>query len=550
MKKLRPILLISALVIASFGSYRFSGDLFEITKNLEVFNSLYRELNIYYVDETNPGELVTEGIDAMLKSLDPYTVYIPESRIEEFKFMTTGQYGGIGAMVRVIDEKVVITEPYDGFPAYKAGLKAGDIVIEVDGKDLTDFDQEKITYILKGEAGSKVQMKILRPGKEEPMDVELIREDIKVPDVPYYGMLDAQTGYIKLTSFTKTAHKEFASAFKDLKGQGMKQLVFDLRGNGGGLLVEAINIVNMFVPKGQLIVETKGKVQDWDKTYHALNEPTDLEIPLVILVDNGSASASEIVAGSLQDVDRAVVVGQTTFGKGLVQQTRDLYYNSLLKVTVAKYYIPSGRCIQKLDYSHRSQNGEVTEVPDSLLTVFTTKNGREVLDGRGIMPDVNVEVPDFSKVTFELYRQNMIFNWATLYNQKHDSIPPANKFRLSDAEYEEFSDWVAKQDFSYKTNTELMYNDLIESTKEDKCYDEIKQDLEHLIVMIEEGKANDLNKFKGEIAELLDNEIVSRYYYQRGRVENVLSSDPYLLKSKSILNSDVYAGILNGEKME
>ena len=390
MKSIKKNLVIGGLILVGFGWFGFSTDLFEITKNLEVFNSLYRELNIYYVDDTDPGELVTTGIDAMLKSLDPYTVYIPESRIEDFRFMTTGEYGGIGAMVRLIDGNVVITEPYDGFAAQKTGLMAGDIVIEVDGKDITGIDQEKITTILKGQSGTEVKLKINRPGVDQPLDFTLIREDIKVPDIPYFSKIDEATGYIKLSSFTKTAYKNFSASYKELKDDGMSRLIIDLRGNGGGLLHQAVNIVNMFVPKGQLIVETRGKLNDWDKSYSALNEPVDLEIPLIVLVDTTSASASEIVAGALQDVDRAVIIGETTYGKGLVQQTRELYYNSMLKVTVAKYYIPSGRCIQKLDYSHRNGNGKAEEVPDSLLNYFETANGRKVIDGRGIIPDIKL----------------------------------------------------------------------------------------------------------------------------------------------------------------
>jgi len=534
------------MAIAGFSWYGFSNDLFEITKNLELFNSLYRDVNIYYVDETNPGELVTTGIDAMLKSLDPYTVYIPESRIEDFRFMTTGQYGGIGAMVRVIDDKVTITEPYDGFPVQKAGLMAGDVVIKVDEKPIDKIDDDKVTTILKGQAGTEVKLTIKRQGLDKPMDVVLIREDIKVPDVPFYAMLDDSTGYIILSSFTRTAYKSVYSAYKELKEQGMERLIFDLRGNGGGLLYEAVNIVNMFVPKGQLIVETKGKVKDWDKSYKALNQPTDLSIPVIVLVNRNSASASEIVSGSLQDIDRAVIVGETTYGKGLVQQTRDLYYNSMLKVTVAKYYIPSGRCIQKLDYAHRDDEGDVEEVPDSLLNYFETLNGRKVIDGRGIIPDVKVKIPEYSRIAYKLMENNLIFDYVTIYRSKHDSIAPAGEFSLSDEEYDDFRNWLNNQDFSYQTNTEMTYNELIKSTKEDKCYDDIVSDLEHLKLLIEEGKQSDLDKFRPEIQQLLNNEIVSRYYYQKGRIENVISSDPYINKALLLFSSKQYNKILKG----
>ncbi len=547
MNKIKRKIITSAIVIASFIWFGFAVDLFEITKNLEVFNSLYKELNIAYVDDTDPGDLMTVGIDAMLKSLDPYTTYIPESRMEDFRFMTTGQYGGIGSMIRKVDNNIVIAEPYEGFPAQKAGLMAGDIIIKVDSREISGMDQEEITTILKGESGTDVNIIIIRPGKNDTLLFNLKREEIKVPDVPYYAIINDSTGYIKLNSFTQTAYKEVYSAYKDLQSKGMNKLIFDLRGNGGGLLRESINIVNMFVPKGELIVETKGKNPDWDKEYKALNQPIDLNQPVIVLVDGGSASASEIVSGALQDLDRAVILGDTTYGKGLVQQTRELDYNAKLKVTVAKYYIPSGRSIQKLNYSNRNAEGLVEEVPDSLLHPYYTSNSRPVINGRGIIPDVEVKLPEFSKVAYALYVGNYIFNYATLYRLDHDSIVNASKFSLTDAEYDSFKSWLAKDDFTYTTDTEEYYNELIEASKEEKYYDEVSSILIDLKNLINQRKESDLDEFKSEIMELLNNEIVSRYYFQTGRIENTLASDPYILKSEEVFAGSLYKNILEGK---
>jgi carboxyl-terminal processing protease len=544
MKVFKKKVIIIAMVIASFTGFGFALDLFEITKNLEVFNSLYRELNIAYVDDTDPGELMTTGIDAMLKSLDPYTVYIPESRMEDFRFMTTGQYGGIGSMIRTIDGQVVIAEPYEGFPAMKAGLMAGDIVLKVDDKSIDGMDQEEITTILKGESGTSVSLIVVRPGENDTLLFNLTREDIKVPDVPFSGILQDSTGYIKLNSFTQSAYKEVYNSYKKLNEEGMNKLILDLRGNGGGLLRESINIVNMFVPKGEVIVETKGKNPEWDKVYKGLNQPIDLKDPLIVLVDGGSASASEIVSGSLQDFDRAVIVGDTTFGKGLVQQTKELDYNAKLKVTVAKYYIPSGRSIQKLNYANRNKEGIVEEVPDSLLLPYYTRNKRSVINGRGIVPDVGVELPEFSKVAYALYVENYIFNYATIYRNNHPSIGPANTFTISDKDYEDFRSWLGSKDFSYITDTEEYYDDLIEAAKEENYYNEVATDLLHLKGLIEERKKEDLEKYKAQIVELLNNEIVSRYYFQTGRIENTLTTDPYIIESLRVFNSNDYNKIL------
>jgi carboxyl-terminal processing protease len=546
MKKIKNKIITAAIVLLSFVWFGFAQDLFEVTKNLEVFNSLYKELNIAYVDDTDPGDLITVGIDAMLKSLDPYTVYIPESRMEDFRFMTTGQYGGIGSMIRKINDEIVIAEPYEGFAAAKAGLMAGDVILKVDNKSIAGMDQEEITTILKGESGTEVSIVVVRPGNNDTLLFKLKREEIKVPDVPYYAILKDSTGYIKLNSFTQTAYKEVHAAYRDLQTKGMNKLIFDLRGNGGGLLREAINIVNMFVPKGELIVETKGKNPDWDKEYKALNQPLDLDQPVIVLVDGGSASASEIVSGALQDLDRAVILGDTTYGKGLVQQTRELDYNAKLKVTVAKYYIPSGRSIQKLNYSNRNEEGQVEEVPDSLLLPYYTKKSRPVINGRGIIPDVEIKLPEFSKVAYALYVDNYIFNYATFYRISHDSIVNAADFSISDSEYDAFKSWLRTQDFSYTTDTEEYYNELIEASKEEKYYEDVATSLIALKDLIDEHKDEDLDKFKSEIIELLNNEIVSRYYFQTGRIENTLAKDPYILKSEEVFSSLEYKKILEG----
>lgn len=546
MKEIKKKIILGAIVIASFTWFGFTIDLFEITKNLEVFNSLYKELNIAYVDDADPGDLLTTGIDAMLKSLDPYTVYIPESRMEDFRFMTTGQYGGIGSLIRNIDGHVVIAEPYEGFPAMKAGLMAGDIILKVDDKSIEGMKQEDISTILKGESGTNVSLVIRRPGVNDTLLFNLSREEIKVPDVPYYGILEDQTGYIKLNSFTRSAFKEVSSAYKKLNEEGMTSLILDLRGNGGGLLREAINITNMFVPKGELVVETKGKNPEWDKEYKALNTPLDLNNPVIVLVDGGSASASEIVSGALQDLDRAVIIGDTTYGKGLVQQTRELDYNAKLKVTVAKYYIPSGRSIQKLNYSKRSAEGKVEELPDSLLQSYYTKNERPVINGRGIIPDVQIQLPEFSKVAYALYVDNYIFNYATNYRLAHDSIVDPVSFSLSDDEFDEFKEWLGQQEFSYNTDTEDHYLHLIEASKEENYYDEVEDHLITLKTLIKEHKEADLDKYKNEIVELLTNEIVSRYYFQTGRIENTLATDPYILGAIDVFTSNEYNKILQG----
>jgi carboxyl-terminal processing protease len=544
----------SALLIAVLSSATvLTDEYFEISKNLEIFTSLYKELNIYYVDDTKPGTLMKTGIDAMLRSLDPYTVYYPESKIEDAIFMQTGQYGGIGASVGTIDGKITIMETFQGFAAVKAGLKAGDVITKVAGKSVEGKNYEDITDLLMGQPGSVVELTITRVGDPAPMNVKVTREEIKMKDVPYFAMIeDGKTGYIKLDGFTQTASAEVRAAFTDLKKKNMSQCVLDLRGNGGGLLREAINIVNFFVPKGTEIVRTKGKIEEWNKTYTALNEPLDTQIPLIVLVDGMSASASEIVSGSLQDLDRAVVLGEESYGKGLVQQTKDLAYNSKMKLTVAKYYTPSGRCIQRLDYSHRDdQTGTVKAVSDSLIKPFKTKNGRTVFDGRGISPDVEVKRDDASNILAGLMNHYVVFNWASIYAAKHPTIDSAATFRLSDNDYNDFVSYAVQQKFEYNTNTEELYKKLKDAAKDEKYYEGAEKEFDQLFARIEPNKNQDLMKFKKQITEYLESEIVSRYYYQDGRLKASLPQDPVTKRALQVFSSNystLITGPLSGKK--
>ena len=514
------------VVLGGVAIQAYSDKYFEMSKNLDIFSSLYKELNLRYVDETQPGKLMKTGIDAMLESLDPYTVYYPESDIEDYRLMTTGKYGGIGSLIRKKDDFVIVSEPYEGFPAQKAGMKAGDVIISVDGNATEGKNSDEMSKLLKGQPGTALEIEVQRYGVDEPLLFEVVREEVKIQDVPYFGMLNNEVGYIMLNSFTETASKEVTKAFKDLKAnKGMKKLVFDLRGNGGGLLREAVNIVNLFVPKGQEVVSTKGKIAQSKKVYRTLNEPLDEEIPVVILIDGGSASASEIVAGTLQDLDRGVVVGTNSFGKGLVQQTVDLSYNSKMKLTVAKYYTPSGRCIQRIDYSHKDKNGKFETVPDSLKAEFKTKNGRTVYDGAGIDPDIKVSEEAASKILASLVQKNLIFDYATIYSSKHTELTGPSTFTLSDKDYEEFVSWLEEKDYDYTTKSEQLLEDLKKAAEREKYFGDIKEQYDNLVMEIGHNKAQDLYTHRNQIESVLTNEIVSRYYYQLGRIQNSLNND-------------------------
>jgi carboxyl-terminal processing protease len=518
-KRFKKYLVTLVLPFLIFLTVSTTPDYFEISKNLDIFNAVYRELNISYVDGTKPGQLMKTGIDAMLNSLDPYTVYYPENDIEEYKMMTTGEYGGIGASVNDLNGKLIIMDVVEGFAAYKAGIRAGDQIVGINNFNVEGKKTEDIGPQLKGQAGTPVKLKIIKAGQTTPIELSLLREEIKAKAVPYYGMLNNETGYIKLLSFTENCSGEVKEALLNLKGKGCKYLLLDLRGNLGGLLFEAVNIVNFFVEKGQDVVITKGKLSDWDKTYLAVNNPLDTQIPMAVLVDENSASASEIVSGALQDLDRALIVGKRTYGKGLVQQTKPLVYNSQVKVTVAKYYIPSGRCVQALDYSHRDEEGRVEKVPDSLITAFKTKGGRIVYDGAGIVPDVKTPDHQPSNVLISLVSKHLVFHWATQYYLKNPKIASAGDFKLSDSDYNDFVSYLKGKDYSYRTKSDIELEELKKNAEKEKYFDNIKTEYESLVNKLAENKKDDLNRHRDEIKNYLEQEIISRYYFQRGRIE-------------------------------
>jgi carboxyl-terminal processing protease len=475
-------------------------------------------------------------------------VYYPESDIEDYRFMTTGEYGGIGCLIRKSGEFVMVAEPYEGFPAHDAGMMAGDIIMKIDGQPVKGMNTSDVSKLLKGQARTNVNLSLQRGDRE--FEVILTRQNVKIKDVPHYDIIDEadKVGYIRLNSFTETASRELSDAFKELKNKrGMQKLILDLRGNGGGLLNEAVNIVNFFVDQGAEVVNTKGKLKEWEKTHKALNAPIDLKIPMVVLIDEGSASASEIVSGALQDYDRAVLLGELSFGKGLVQQTKPLSYNSQLKLTVAKYYIPSGRCIQKIDYSHK-ENGRATEVADSLRSIFYTKGGRPVKDGKGIQPDIEVELPDASNITMALLQKEHIFNYATYYRRKNDSIPPPAQFAFSDTDYEAFVSYLSDKDYSYETESENLLTKFESAAEKEHYFNEVSATYKQLKEAINTRKAEDLKKHKKEISELLENEIISRYYFQSGRTINSLKFDIRVQKALEILaDSSEYQSILAGK---
>lgn len=546
--KKRNILIVISFVLLTSLTIGFVRNDFEIAKNLDIYATLLRQLNENYVDDINVTNLVEESIHAMLNKLDPYTVFYPESQMEELKLMTAGHYGGIGATILQTEDYVVISEPYEGTPAYKTGLQAGDKIVKVNNQDVKNKSVSDVSALLRGHPGTSVKLDIIPYGRKSIVSKNVVREEIKFPNVAYVSKVGDDIGYIYLTQFMENASLDVKNAFLSLKEEGIKALILDLRGNGGGLLHEAVNIVNLFVDKGELIVSTKGKLSDKNQFYYTQNEVLDANIPLVVLVDGFSASASEIVAGAIQDLDRGVVIGRRTFGKGLVQNVLPLSYNTNLKVTVSKYYIPSGRCIQKVDYSDRDSNGLSKSKIDSNAVAFKTKNGRTVYDYGGVEPDVVIKPETYSTILLAMLEKRIIFNYANEFKFNNNKIPPVENFVFTDQMYEDFLSYAVNQNIEYETYTERQIANLEQSVKDDKFSEAVNKEINQLKELVKKEKSKDLERYKKEIKELLYLEIVSRYYYQKGRLQASLQIDPEMIKAKDLLhNLHEYTALLKGK---
>ncbi|HBV19461.1 S41 family peptidase [Phocaeicola plebeius] len=529
---------------------------FQISKNLDIFNSIFKELDMFYVDTVNAEKMIQTGVEGMLSLTDPYTEYYPEEEVSSLKEMTTGKYGGIGAAIRYYEAKdrIAVVEPTEGMPAAEAGVKAGDIILSVGGKEMVRGDMKpqefssKVSEALRGEPGTSFVLKVLRPLKNDStvMEFKITRKNIRTNPVPYYGMVKDSIGYLALSSFTENSAKDFKKAFIELKQKGAKSLIIDLRDNGGGSLSEAVDIVNLYVPKGQEIVMTKGKVRQAQGSYKTQNEPVDTQIPLAVLVNGATASASEIVSGSLQDLDRAVVIGSRTFGKGLVQTIRPLPYNGTLKVTTSKYYIPSGRCIQAIDYAKKNADGSVARTPDSLTTVFHTAAGREVRDGGGIRPDIEVKGDKIPNIVFYLMNDDLIFDYATQYCWNHPTLASVDDFKLTDADYEAFKKLVKSRNFTYDRQSEKMLKSLKEIAEFEGYMTEAAEEFKALEKKLNHNLDRDLDYFAKPIKEYISQEIVTRYFYQRGAAMERLKDDTDLEEAIKVLQNPVrYREILS-----
>ena len=535
-----PALLIVLLIGMATTFTSDSGKYFEISKNMEIFSNLYKEINMNYVDELDPGILMRTGLDAMLASLDPFTNYISETQIEGYRYLTEGRYNGIGAQILVIGDHLTITKPHENSPAAKAGLKAGDKILKVDGQDAVGKKPEELDAILRGVPGTEIKFTIDRPGTENPIDISLSRDEVRIPNVPYSGMVSDDIGYINLTTFTREAGRNVAEAMRKLKNENeeLKGIIFDLRGNGGGLLHEAVNVSNVWINKDELVVSTKGKVKDWDRSFKTQNSPIDNEIPLVVLINSSSASASEIVSGVVQDLDRGVLIGQRSYGKGLVQNTWDVGYNSKVKMTTAKYYIPSGRCIQSVKY----EDGEPVHIPDDKRTPFTTRNGRTVLDGGGVKPDILVELDSDNALINALQEQFILFDYATVFVLEHDSIGEVADFHFK--AWDDFVAYTKKRNFEYETESEKELAELkAKIAAEGIAANETVKALE---AQLQAAKDGALEKNKAAIVDLIEKEIASRYHFQKGQVQIGLRNDKEVKEAIKLLNNpEEYQKILD-----
>ena len=542
--KIRKVFLVLAIVLGTAAIWGFaSGDSrsFQLAKNIDIFNSIVKELDLFYVDSIDPNKTIREGIDAMLYSLDPYTNYFPEEDQSELEQMLKNSYGGIGSVItwNAKLKRSMIAEPYEGMPAAEVGLKPGDILLEIDGEDLLGKNNQEVSEMLRGQVGTSFKLKVQRPGQKKPMEFDIVRRSIQLPIIPYYGMLDNNVGYISLSTFSGNPSKEFKQAFLDLKKQGITSLVIDLRNNTGGLLDEAVKIANYFLPRGETLVTTKGKLEQSSNMYKTLREPLDLDIPLAVLVNSVTASSSEILAGSLQDLDRAVIIGNRTFGKGLVQTTRPLPYGGTIKITTSKYYIPSGRCVQAIDYTHRNEDGSVGRIPDSLTTVFHTRAGSVVRDGGGVTPDIEVEAEKLPNILFYLVNDNLIFDYATDYCLKHPTVPQPEQFEVTDADYAEFKEKVKAADFKYDQQTEKILKSLKEMAEFEGYLDDASTEFDALEKKLQHNLERDLDHFSKEIKSMLAIEIIKRYYYQRGSIIQQLKDDPDLKEAIKILGDSL-----------
>jgi|LGVF01.1.fsa_nt_gb carboxyl-terminal processing protease len=535
-RKYKIHLIIVAATLILFSGFR--KDYFEVSKQLDIFATLFKELNIYYVDDTDPDKLMSEAINSMLETLDPYTTYMTEEEAEDFQVHTSGEYAGIGASVRKIDDEIVIVQTYEGYAADKAGLRAGDIILKVDGKKISKKDSDDFTGSLKGSVGSIVNMSIKRPGKVDILDFRFKREKIMVKAVPYFGMVNNEVGYITLNSFSRKASIEISKAFDDLKKDGMKYLILDFRGNPGGLLSQAVNVSGLFLPKETFIVETRGRIKDWNRKYFTSSKPKDIKIPIVLLTDYGTASASEIVAGALQDLDRAVIMGDRTYGKGLVQQPRSLNYGTKLKITIAKYYIPSGRSIQARDYFHRNDDGSAKTIHDSLRHEFTTRGGRIVYDGAGIEPDVKILEKELTSSTIALINENYLFKYAVNYCNKSDDKVDANSFVINDTNLKEFEQFSIDNGFNYESELSNKLDEIRVLAQYDNMITELEPAISSLEKEIEKGNDKIFENNKDEIKRILELTIINNDHYERGRYLYNLKNDKMITKATKLLQNN------------